>query len=77
MESLKVHKLIRKIEKGLKSPVYRCSYSKVQSYAGLECVCQGLGDRLLLNTELGSPWFRKNGTAFKYLVPDCVCAVEL
>ena len=55
--------------------MYRFPYSKVQSDAGLECVCQGLGDRLLIITELGSPWFRKK--AQLYLVPDYVCAVEL
>ena len=31
--------VMQEIENGLKIPVYRFPYSKVQSYAGLECVC--------------------------------------
>ena len=31
--------VIKKIENGLKSPLFKFLYSKVQSYAGLECVC--------------------------------------
>lgn len=31
--------VIKEIENGLKGPVYRFPYGKVQSYAGLECVC--------------------------------------